>query len=121
MAESLDPKNGPVLHVRGEDVAFDMTAALRSAGFEAEAIVTYRAKTIARLEPDQLAAAARSRGAEAGARLMAPLAPHLVAICISEAAQAAAQGAPFAAFAVAERPTDEALIATAFAQTEAKG
>lgn len=129
MAESLDPKNGPVLHVRGEDVAFDMTAALRSAGFEAEAIVTYRAKTIARLEPDQLAAAARSqgvlfhsaRGAEAGARLMAPLAPHLVAICISEAARAAAQGAPFAAFAVAERPTDEALIATAFAQTEAKG
>lgn len=129
MAQRLNPKNGPVLHVRGEHMAFDMSAALRSAGFEADAIITYRAEAVARLEPAQLEAAARSqgvlfhsaRGAEAGARLMAPLAPHLTAICISEAAQAAAQGAPFAAFAVAERPTDEALIAVAFAQTEAKG
>lgn len=129
ITDTLRPDAGPVLHVRGEDIAFNVTAALQAAGFKAEAVIAYRAEAIAALSPAQTAAAAEAqgvlfhsaRGAAAGARLMAPLAPQLAAICISEAARAAAQAAPFARFAVAERPTDEALVALAFAQTEAKG
>ena len=129
LTAQLRPGAEPVLHVRGEDVAFDVTAALKAAGFQAQALVTYRSEAINTLSPDQMALAATAlgvlfhsaRGAEVGARLMAPLAPHLMAICISEAAKAAAQTAPFSRFAVAERPTDEAVIALAFAQTEAKG
>jgi uroporphyrinogen-III synthase len=125
----LRPDAGAVLHVRGEDVAFDVSAALQAAGFQAEAVIAYRSEALDALSPAQRMAAAAAqgvlfhsaRGAAVGARLMAPLAPQLAAICISAAAKAAAQDAPFARFAVAERPMDEALVALAFAQTEAKG
>ena len=126
---ALSKDKGPIVHIRGADVAFDVAGALERAGFATLTVTTYKAQGVTTLAPAILAAARDAqgvllhspRGAEAVARLMAPLAPQLAAVCISEATREAARRAPFARFAVAARPTDEALIDAAFAQTDAKG
>jgi uroporphyrinogen-III synthase len=125
----LAPARGAILHLRGADQAFDMAAALQSAGFEVRSAVLYEAAALEALGPEQQALAARAtgvllhspRGAVAAARLFAPFAPHLTAICISPATAVTAKAAPFKAFKVAQRPHEEALMDCAFAQTDAKG
>lgn len=59
IAAHLKPGEAPVVHVRGADAAFDVAAALRGRGFEAETRIVYRAP------------ARESLGAEAEAALKA--------------------------------------------------
>lgn len=49
VVDSCSPQDGPILYVRGEDVAFDMKAALRDAGFSVDEYVSYKAVPITAL------------------------------------------------------------------------
>src|SRR5437879_3908384 len=42
--QRLDPKQGPLLHVSGREVGFDLGAALAPAGFEVKRVVLYDAR-----------------------------------------------------------------------------
>ncbi|MEM7651119.1 MAG: uroporphyrinogen-III synthase [Pseudomonadota bacterium] len=46
------PENGPFLHIRGEDIAYDVGADLKDAGFEVESVIAYRAVQASSLSTD---------------------------------------------------------------------
>ena len=58
LASQLDPGLGAVLYLRGEDIAFDLAAALRAANFPVEHRITYRANPADRFSSETGAALA---------------------------------------------------------------
>src|SRR5882757_1543882 len=58
--ERLDPKDGPLLHICGRDVAIDLAEVLRPAGFEVKRFVLYDAREETKL-PDSARAALEAR------------------------------------------------------------
>ena len=133
IADTLDPKAGPLLHVSGEDVAGDLAETLSERGFAVLRRVLYRARARAALTPD--AARAIEDGTidavlffsprsartfvslTAAARLLAARA-DMAAICLSRAVADAATGAEdgaemavaWRAVCVAARPDRAALF-----------
>jgi uroporphyrinogen-III synthase len=129
LAARLKPVAGAIAHLRGEDAAFDLATALSAKAFSVRSAVLYRSVEAKSLTADQEALVQRAsgvllhspRGAAAAARLFATFAPQLSAFCISAATAVTAQSAAFKDFKVAQRPHEEALLACAFAQSDAKG
>ncbi|MGE4219757.1 MAG: uroporphyrinogen-III synthase, partial [Alphaproteobacteria bacterium] len=122
----FDPNSGDLLHVAGTDVAGDLAGALSAAGFSMRRAVLYSARAAATL-PEPAALALRTGRADAilffsprTAGSFVTLARdaglgdacrRLGAVCLSDAVAAAAQGLPWREVAVAEAPTQAALLA----------
>ena len=123
--QRLDPKDGPLLHVSGREVAADLAAALEPAGFEVKRFVLYDAREETAL-PDSARAALEARALDVvtffspraasvfatmveDAGLAATL-HDVTAIAISPAALAPAAGLPFKAVVAAERPSRQAVL-----------
>lgn len=70
VVSKLDPGNGSVLYLRGEDVAFDLAAQLSSAGFNVESRIVYRARSVQALSTSTVSEL--RRGAIGGVVLMSP-------------------------------------------------
>jgi uroporphyrinogen-III synthase len=126
VADRLRPQDGPLLHVCGREVAGDLAAALRRYGFSVETIVLYEAQPVTALsDPAKCAlaggtvdfalffsprtAAIFTRLAEAAG--LGQACATIVALSISPAADAALGAMPWAERRVAERPTQDALMA----------
>jgi uroporphyrinogen-III synthase len=122
--QRLDAKAGPLLHVSGVDVGFDLAEALRGDGFEVHRFALYEAREAESLPPSARAALeARAldvvtffspRAASLFAKLVqeAALADTLrdvTALAISPAALAAAD-LPFKTAVAAARPTRQAVL-----------
>jgi uroporphyrinogen-III synthase len=121
----LDPKAGPLLHISGVDLAFDLGAALGRDGFEVRRFALYDARAESTL-PDSARAALQARALDAAtffspraasqfAKLLgeAGLADSLrsvTAIGISPAALAPLSKLPFKATVAAARPTRQAVL-----------
>jgi uroporphyrinogen-III synthase len=123
--QRLDPKDGPLLHVSGREVAADLGALLQPAGFEVKRFVLYDAREETALpESARAALEARAldvvtffspRAASAFASMVedAGLAANLhdvTAVAISPAALEPAAGLPFKAVVAAERPSRQAVL-----------
>jgi len=123
--QRLDPKDGPLVHVAGRDVAFDFADVLEPAGFEVKRFTLYDAREETAL-PESARAALEARALDAitffsprAASVFASmvedagLAANLrdvIAIAISPAALAPAAGLPFKAAVAAARPTRQAVL-----------
>ena len=123
--QRLDPKDGPLVHVAGRDVAFDFADVLEPAGFEVKRFTLYDAREETTL-PESARAALEARALDAitffsprAASVFASmvedagLAANLrdvTAIAISPAALAPAAGLPFKAAVAAARPTRQAVL-----------
>lgn len=123
--QRLDPKDGPLLHVSGREVAADLAAMLQPAGFEVKRFVLYDAREETTL-PDSARAALEARAldvvtffspraASVFASMVddAGLAANLrdvTAVAISPAALAPAAGLPFKAVVAATRPSRQAVL-----------
>ena len=123
--QRLDPKDGPLLHVSGREVAADLGALLQPAGFEVKRFALYDAREETAL-PDSAHAALEARAldvvtffspraASVFASMVedAGLAANLrdvTAVAISPAALAPAAGLPFKAAVAAERPSRQAVL-----------
>jgi len=123
--ERLDPKDGPLLHVSGREVAADLGDLLKPAGFEVKRFELYDAREETAL-PDSARAALEARAldvvtffspraASVFASMVedAGLAANLhsvTAVAISPAALAPAAGLPFKAVVAADRPSRQAVL-----------
>lgn len=123
--ERLSPKDGPLLHVSGRDVAVDLAAVLEPAGFEVKRFVLYDAREETALpEPARAALEARAidvvtffspRAASVfatmveDAGLKATL-RDITAVAISPAALAPAAGLPFKATVVTAKPSRQSML-----------
>jgi uroporphyrinogen-III synthase len=123
--QRLDPKDGPLVHVAGRDVAFDFTDALGPAGFEVKRFTLYDAREETVL-PDSARAALEARALDAvtffsprSASVFASMVEDagmaanlrdVTAVAISPAALAPAAGLPFKATVAAPRPTRQAVL-----------
>jgi uroporphyrinogen-III synthase len=123
--QRLDPKDGPLVHVSGIDLALDLGEALGRDGFEVRRFALYDARAEGTL-PDSARAALQARALDAAtffspraaqqfAQLVgeAGLADSLrsvTAIGISPAALAALGKLPFKAAVAAARPTRQAVL-----------
>ncbi|MPZ31301.1 MAG: hypothetical protein GEV13_09945 [Rhodospirillales bacterium] len=123
--QRLDPKDGPLVHVAGRNVAFDFADVLAPAGFEVKRFTLYDAREETVLpESARAALGARAldavtffspRAASVFASMVedAGLAANLrsvTAVAISPAALAPAAGLPFKAVVAAERPSRQAVL-----------
>ena len=131
IAATCDPAAGPLLHICGEHLAFDLAAALAPHGFSVERRVLYRARTADALPAALIAALSAAppnldavlfhsaRGAAAFRALTQSAAPSafaaLDAICLSSAVAAAAGESRWRAVRIAAHPNDDALLDAAFA------
>jgi uroporphyrinogen-III synthase len=124
----LSASAGPLLHIGGETVAFDLASALQPAGFTVRRAVVYRSEPIDRL-PDAVTAALSSgildavllmspRTSEAWCRLvvaagLSDVARQLRHLCLSPgvAAALAPLGPPYIEIAV--KPNEEQMLALA--------
>jgi uroporphyrinogen-III synthase len=123
--QRLDPKDGPVLHVSGREVAADLAALLQPAGFEVKRFVLYDAHEETTL-PESARAAIEARALDVvtffspraasvfadmveDAGLAAALRP-VTAVAISPAALAPAAGLPFKAVVAAKQPSRQAVL-----------
>lgn len=123
--QRLDPKDGPLLHVSGREVAVDLGALLQPAGFEVKRFALYDAREETSL-PDSARAALEARAldvvtffspraASVFASMVedAGLAANLrdvTAVAISPAALVPAAGLPFKSAAAAKRPSRQAVL-----------
>jgi uroporphyrinogen-III synthase len=123
--QRLDPKDGPLVHVSGVDVALDLGAALGREGFVVHRFTLYDARE-ERALPDSARAALQARAVDAvtffsprAARLFAKLVGEagladalrpVTAIAISPAVRAPLAGLPFKATVAAARPTRQAVL-----------
>src|SRR6266850_5277406 len=121
----LDAKAGPLLHVSGVDVSFDLGEALGRDGFEVQRFALYDAREAAAL-PDSARAALQARALDVAtffspraaalfARLLgeAGLAESVrgvTALAISPAALEPLADLPFTAAVAAARPTRQAVL-----------
>ena len=116
----LDPKAGKLVHISGADVAGDLLAGLRVAGFGAERRIGYEARAAMALPeglagPLDLVLFHSPRAAAIFVQLGAPNAAHLTAACLSPAVAAAATMSPhgpvtWARLIVAPFPREDALL-----------
>lgn len=123
--QRLAPKDGPLVHVAGRDVAFDFAEVLAPAGFEVKRFTLYDAREETVL-PESARAALEARALDAvtffspraasvfasmveDAGLAASL-HDVTALAISPAALAPAAGLPFKAATAAARPTRQAVL-----------
>lgn len=123
--QRLSPKDGPLLHVSGREVAADLGALLQPDGFEVKRFALYDAREETAL-PDSARAALEARAldvvtffspraASVFASMVedAGLAANLrdvTAVAISPAALAPATGLPFKAVVAATRPSRQAVL-----------
>src|SRR5262249_54280717 len=121
--ERLDPKSGPLLHVSGMDVGFDLSEPLSHHGFEVHRFALYEAREATELPASATAALAaralatfsapgaaarcRRRVGEAG---LADALRDVTALAISPAALAPLGGLPFRQAIAAGRPTRQAVL-----------
>jgi uroporphyrinogen-III synthase len=125
--DRLCPDEGPLLHVAGSDIAGDLDGLLRAKGFAVDRVVLYEARPAAALSGDSVRALAAGivdfalffspRTALIFARLVeraeiAEKIPHVTAISISAAADAALDPLRFRERHIAERPDQPSLLAT---------
>jgi uroporphyrinogen-III synthase len=128
VAAQADPGNGPLLHIAGEAVAFDVAAALAERGFKVITIAVYRAVAATSLEPgtaQRIADAALDavvlmspRSADTFAQVVAAAgiatpARRLVFLCLSQAVADALQPLAPARIEIAEAPNATAMLAAA--------
>jgi uroporphyrinogen-III synthase len=123
--QRLDPKDGPLLHVSGREVAADLGAVLQPAGFEVKRFALYDAREETAL-PDSARAALEARALDVvtffsprsasvftsmveDAGLTAAL-RSVTAVAISPAALEPAAGLPFKAVVAATRPSRQAVL-----------
>ncbi len=126
VADDLDAKNGALLHARGAHAAGDLAGALAKAGFELRTADLYRAVPAESLSDETRRALADGtldyalffspRTAEtfvflARAAELAEATAPVVAICLSQPVADALSALSWRAVAVAERPTQSALLA----------
>ena len=119
------PEDGPLLHVSGEEQAFDLCGALASAGFEAQRVVLYRTLAVEQLPGD--VRTALDSGTLDGILFLSPRTAAsfvslcerqglgercrtLTAYCLSEAVAKAAGPLPWGTVRIAERPTQASLL-----------
>jgi len=125
VAERLDPRNGPLLHVSGEDVAGDLAGSLSAQGFAVERSVLYRARAATALSARtaRLIASgeihavlffsprtARTFVSLAAAAQLGSACAGMTAICLSPAVAESAAGVAWCGVRVATRPDRSALI-----------
>jgi uroporphyrinogen-III synthase len=125
VSEELQPEQGPLVHLAGETLAFDLKAALASQGFVVRQPVLYRAVPAANLPPETLSLL--KEGRLDGAILMSPRTASIfadllirqdavtqarcvVCYCLSEAVAEALTPFGFAV-RVAARPHEEDVLA----------
>ena len=125
VSEELQPEQGPLVHLAGETLAFDLKAALASQGFVVRQPVLYRAVPAAKLPAEALSLL--KEGKLDGAILMSPRtasifadlllrqdavtqARSVVCYCLSEAVAEALTPLGFAV-RVAARPREEDVLA----------
>ena len=131
IAREVAPERGPLVHLAGETLAFDLEAALGAHGFTVRKAVLYRAVPAKALPPEAVALIAS--GQPKGVVLMSPrtaktfaalIAKHglvtqaksLVCYCLSEAVAEAV--APLGCeIRVAARPREEDILALLDAET----
>jgi len=132
----LDPAKGRVIYLRGEDVAYDLEAPLRAAGYDVDSRTVYRAVPVAELRPETLTAL--NVGGIGGVVLLSPrttqaylriinqyglrdVASRLTHFCLSErvAAQLTADG--IARIRVPARPNLQELVALIGAEATQSG
>jgi uroporphyrinogen-III synthase len=121
IVDSRLPGDGALLHLRGEEVSFDMVAALTNSGYESRGHVVYRAREAKRFSAE--AEAALVAGAIDGVLLMSPRTARVYArlsrqagaavsgvacCCLSPAV--AAELDPAAQVRVASEPREDALL-----------
>jgi len=121
----LDPKDGPLLHICGRDVAVDLAEVLRPAGFEVKRFALYDAREETKL-PDSARAALEARALDV-ATFFSPRAASVfatmvedaglsaalrdvTAVAISPAALAPLAVLPFKAVVAAAKPTRQAVL-----------
>jgi uroporphyrinogen-III synthase len=125
-AARLAPQQGALVHVAGSTVAGDLAGVLGKAGFTVRRAVVYEARPAEALAPEAAAALAQGeaavalffspRTAASFARLAAaagvgPRCRTLTAVALSPAVAAALGELPWWRIAVAEAPTQPALLA----------
>jgi uroporphyrinogen-III synthase len=122
-----DAAEGPLVHVAGEKLAFDLAAALTEHGITVRTVTAYRAEPTATLSAETTGAIATGgldavilmspRTAEIFARLVdaagvAEAARRLTCICLSQAVAARLAGLVPVRSEIAEQPNSAALLAT---------
>ena len=125
VAETLDPADGPLLHVAGSHRAGDLSGMLKADGFDVHRSVLYRSETADRFSDQARQALAdgpldgvlfyspRSAAAFvdlAEAEDLAEGCRRLTAFCLSGAVGDAAGSLPWRRVAVAPRPAQESLL-----------
>ncbi len=131
IAATRNPAAGPLLHICGAHLAFDLAAALAPQGFFVERRMVYRARAADALPPELIAALIATppdldavlfhsaRGVAAFRALTQSAAPSafaaLEAICLSPNVAAAAGESRWRAVRIAAHPNDDALLDAAFA------
>jgi uroporphyrinogen-III synthase len=126
---TLDPGGGRIVHVSGADIAGDLVAPLARAGFEAERRIAYSAEAAGELPcvfDDRLDMVLfhSARAGDIFARLGAPGAARLTAVCLSQAVADAAQNPPkgritWKKIIVAPAPREADMLAAALSPTGA--
>ena len=123
VAQSLDPTQGPLLHVTGSVAAGDLSGRLEALGFAVTRAILYRAEPATALAPE--AVAALKAGTLDGVLLFSPRTARLFvelargatslkalsAYCLSQAVREAAAPGGFARLIVAARPDQTSLLA----------
>jgi uroporphyrinogen-III synthase len=123
--QRLDAKAGPLLHVSGTEIGFDLVEALGKDGFEVQRVALYEAREADSL-PASAVAALQARALDVAtffspraAALFAELVHkaslvealrEVTAVAISPAALAPLAELPFKAATAAERPTRQAVL-----------
>ena len=119
--ETLDPRNGTLIHIAGDHVAGDLGGKLRAAGFGVERRLAYASVAVAALPdgfnaPIDLVLFHSARAAETFVRLGAPNASAMIAACFSPAVAHAVAGVDWRAIVVAPAPREEVFLAAALAE-----
>jgi uroporphyrinogen-III synthase len=126
IAAELDPASGPLLYAAGDVQAGDLAGRLEGSGFRVQTAILYQARVRTRLAP---AAAEALRGGSVDGVLvfsrrsamafasvlradgLAPLAPHVICFCISQAAAEPLAAVTAGPIRVAARPDQLSLFA----------
>lgn len=116
---TLDPKGGPLIHIRGEHVAGDVAGQLEAASFIVDRRIAYTAARVTQLPP-ALAGAIdivlfySARAAEAFT-VLGGKREGRIAACLSQAVANAA-GAGWKGVIIASKPREDALLDAVFRQ-----
>jgi uroporphyrinogen-III synthase len=126
---TLDPQAGRILHVSGADIAGELIAPLARAGFDAERRIAYCAEAAGELpcvfdDDLDMVLFHSARAGDIFARLGAPCARRLTAVCLSQAVADAAQASPkgrisWKKIIVAPEPRESAMLHAALSPTGA--